>query len=412
MKKRNVIISSMVVISVVLITAGILMKQQSILKERQLEQQEQKEKLLQQKIKESYSQKVITSKKSPLYKKVKKRYHEVGTIAENILLFLEENGAADGYFSIANSPYYISYDSIKASTTEKEDRYKSYIPFNLVIKTKPGSTFYKEEKSLFNIEESLELGVIVNTDTYYGVEMFDQLVYLKKEDVLETEEKEITTEESASSLSAILYHFIYLQGEECPETICHPEDQVKSHFSYLKEENFFTVTPQEVSAFIDGSIQLPKKSLLITIDDGARAEKFIPFLETFGLQATLFLVSSWYPKEQFASPYLTVASHTHDMHTTGVCPTGQGGGINCLPKEQILKDLKASRDTLDQTTALSYPFFEYSNYAIELVKEAGFKIAFIGGQKQITKGIDKYKVPRFTIFSTTTLENFKKMVNS
>ena len=219
--------------------------------------------------------------------------------------------------------------------------------------------------------------------------------------------------EKATAIASILYHFIYLNGDtSCQETICHSEEQITSHFSYLQQEQYFTLTTTEVLKFIKGEINLPKKSILITIDDGARAEKFIPFLEQYQLYATLFLVSSWYPKETFASPYLEIASHTHNMHTVGVCPMGQGGGINCLSEETILKDLQNSRTTLEQTVAMSYPFFEYSDYAIQLVKEAGFEIAFIGGQTKIKVGINPYKVPRYTIFSSTSIGQLSRIISS
>ena len=91
---------------------------------------------------------------------------------------------------------------------------------------------------------------------------------------------------------------------------------------------------------------------------------------------------------------------------------GQGGGINCLPRDTILTDLKSSRDTLNGTVAMAYPFFEYSNYAIELVREAGFEIAFIGGQTKIKPGVDPYKVPRYTMFYNTTLASLQKILTS
>ena len=98
------------------------------------------------------------------------------------------------------------------------------------------------------------------------------------------------------------------------------------------------------------------------------------------------------------------------MHTTGVCPTGQGGGINCLPENEILNDLKLSRETLNNTKAFCFPFYEYSDYSINLVKEAGFEMAFIGGSTKIKKGIDPYKIPRYPILSSFGVDYISNLV--
>ena len=65
--------------------------------------------------------------------------------------------------------------------------------------------------------------------------------------------------------------------------------------------------------------------------------------------------------------------------------------------------------------ALAYPFYDYNNRAIELVKKAGFKLAFIGANNvggRAWPGINLYKVPRMTIWNTTSFDTFKGYVNN
>ena len=114
-----------------------------------------------------------------------------------------------------------------------------------------------------------------------------------------------TTLIESVSVPVTCYHFIYLNGDNtCNESICHSENQIREEFNYLKSNNYFTLTTTELGKFIDGKIRLPEKSILVTIDDGARAWNFVPILEEYGINATLFLVSSWYDLEQFKSPYM------------------------------------------------------------------------------------------------------------
>ena len=366
------------------------------------------------KIKSNYSSVVRTTKDTKLYINDNGEYIDAGSINKDNILELEtiDNISLDNkYFKLLDSDYYVSYKDVEPTNESINKRYLNYIEFSIEVTTKESAIYYDENfNELFTLKDPITTKVVVNLDDYYGISLLSRLVYVKKEDVSNTVEVD-SSEDMAVSVPAILYHFIYLDGDSsCNDIICHSEEQIDSHFKFLSDNDVFTLNTSEVLSFIKGEINLPKKSILITIDDGARAENFIPFLEKYQLNATLFLVSSWYPVSKFQSPYLEIASHTHNMHTTGVCPTGQGGGINCLPSDEILNDLKLSRETLNNTKAFCFPFYEYSNYSINLVKEAGFEMAFIGGSTKIKKGINPYKIPRYPILSSFNVDYISNLV--
>ena len=368
------------------------------------------------KIKSNYGSAVKTIKDTKLYINDNGKYKDVGNINKDNILELEtiDNiNLNNKYFKLLDSDYYVSYKDVEPTDESINKRYLNYIEFPIEVTTKESVVYYDDSfNELFSLNIPVTSKVVVNLDDYYGISLLSRLVYVRKEDVSNTLEVD-SIEEMAVSVPAILYHFIYLDGDSsCNDIICHSEEQIDSHFKYLADNDVFTLNTSEVLSFIKGEINLPKKSILITIDDGARAENFIPFLEKYGLNATLFLVSSWYPVSKFSSPYLEVASHTHNMHTTGVCPTGQGGGINCLPKDEILNDLRLSRETLNNAKAFCFPFYEYSDYSINLVKEAGFEMAFIGGSTKIKKGINPYKIPRYPILSSFGVDYISNLVLS
>ena len=368
------------------------------------------------KIKSNYGSAVKTTKDTKLYINDDGKYKDIGSINKDNILELEsiDNINLDNkYFKLLDNDYYVSYKDVTPTTDTINKRYLNYIEFPIEVTTKESVVCYDDGfNELFSLDIPVTSKVIVNLDDYYGISLLSRLVYVKKEDVNNVVEVD-SSEEITGSIPAILYHFIYLDGDtSCNDIICHSEEQIDSHFKFLADNNIFTLNTSEVLSFIKGEINLPKKSILITIDDGARAENFIPFLEKYGLNATLFLVSSWYPVSKFESSYLEIASHTHNMHTTGACPTGQGGGINCLPESEILNDLKLSRETLNNTKAFCFPFYEYSDYSINLVKEAGFEMAFIGGSTKIKKGINPYKIPRYPILSSFGVDYISNLVLS
>ena len=166
--------------------------------------------------------------------------------------------------------------------------------------------------------------------------------------------------------------------------------------------------------YIDGYIQLPK-SVVLTVDDGWRADIGSNIMAQYKLNGTVFLMSGGYSPEAYKNDYIEVHSHGHDLHNPGVCPGGQGGAIKCLDRTKLLADLKTSQDKLYGTTVFCYPFYEYNNYSIEVLKEAGFTMAFggdgEGGYYKVVPGINKYKLPRYVVYSYTSVNNIASYIN-
>ena len=367
-------------------------------------------------IKSHYSEIVEIIKDTILYEEKDGKYLEVGSIAASEKVSLEEIDIDlnTKYFKIKELGYYVDYRNVKKADTllEKDDRYKRYLLFNENIVTKENAKLYRGENIVYTIKNSIDRPIILKDDNGYYIEYLGEMLFVHNDDIEKTYAVNNTAEEEASGVPVTVYHFIYLEGDNsCNEAICHHENQIREHFNYLKTNNFFTMTTTELILYLEGKLRAPKKSILVTIDDGARAEKFVPLLEEYQVNATLFLVSGWYSADTFASEYMEIASHTHNLHTPGVCPGGQGSPLKCLDKTKLVEDLKLSRETLSGTEAFCYPFYEYNDYAIEALKEAGFKMAFMGGSRKATRGVNLYKVPRIPLNRYTTITQYANYIN-
>lgn len=371
-----------------------------------------------------YSEIAVTTKDSIIYKLVDNNYIEAGTIYKNTKILLEEpTDKTNEFFKLKDldGVYYIKYNDIKKEDKyyEEDTRYKKYIAFNENIITNEQTTFYKDSNKLYTINHSIELPIIIKEEDKYYVEYNNMLLYVMKESVKEVRENNNTEEKNTNGIPILNYHFVYKPEEEkCNQEICHPEKQFREHLSYIKDNNFFTPTMEELEQYIDGKIRLPK-SVVITIDDGRNVNIAIKIIEEYELNATAFIVTSRFDVENdfIKSDYVELQSHSHSLHDVGTCPPGhgQGGGLTCLSDEKILEDLKQSREVLNGAKAFCYPFYEYNSHSIELLKEAGFTMAFAGeyagGQIKATVGIDKYRIPRWVIVTYTTMERFKSYVN-
>lgn len=364
-------------------------------------------------MKKYYNKYVITTKETSLYTYENNQYIKIGSINKDIELELSEPDYLNEYFYIPNLKYYIYYKDVtkidNINTVEKD--YENYIVFNENIVTNDIVSFYDKNKKNYVVEKSLSLPIIIKEDDSYGVEYGGKLLFVKKEDVKEIIDSKNTTLNHTDGIRTLVYHAFYdsSAGKYCSSIICHDKSQFESHLKYLKENDYYGVTMNDLEMFIDGKIQLPEKSVLLTIDDGEKSviDIAIPLLNKYEINATMFLITSYGKKEEYYSPYLEIHSHSHNMHKTGICPgTDQGSPFVCHDREILLEDLKKSRELLDGSTVFCYPFYEYNDYAIQILKEAGFTMAFNGNWTKITVGSNKLELGRYTILRTTTLNEF------
>ena len=138
----------------------------------------------------------------------------------------------------------------------------------------------------------------------------------------------------------------------------------------------------------------------------------LDILEKYQVNLTMFVITSWVGVEDKQSEYLDLESHTHHMHNQYECPGYgmQGGGILCLPEDKVLEDLKTSQEKLGGSVYFAYPFFDFNDRAIELLKKAGFHMAFIGQYDtdgySYPKKTNKFLVRRKTVFNDLTQNEF------
>ena len=229
------------------------------------------------------------------------------------------------------------------------------------------------------------------------------------------EQAPITKEKSEQKIAVLNYHFFYdAKVEGCFESICLDTAKFREQLEYLKNNNFKTLTMKEFKDWMYGEIELPEKSVLLTIDDGAlgtgkhNGNKLIPLLEEYKMNATLFLIAGWWDISNYQSPYLTIQSHTFDMHQYGPCGTGQ---INCATYDEAVDDLKKSIEIIKNTDSFCFPFYNYNNTSLQAVKDVGFSLAFVGGNRKATRSSNKFLIPRYPIHQNITLDEFIRMVN-
>ncbi len=219
----------------------------------------------------------------------------------------------------------------------------------------------------------------------------------------------------STGIPVLNYHFFYNDdNNNCNETICLAKSKLEEHLKYLTENGFKTLTMQEFIDWYEGRIEVPYKSVLITIDDGAMGTSFIngniliPLLEQYKVNATLFLITAWWDKDNYKSDYLEVESHGHDIHVTGECGRAK---LQCLTYNELYNDLKTSMDILGSNKSFCFPFYTSSGIAPQVLQDLGVKVAFGGGGYNATRNSNRYYIPRYPIYDNITMDQFINMVN-
>ena len=372
---------------------------------------------------ENFSQYVKTLDGAKLFIKKDDKIVEAVNVVGGIELELDTNYEInDKYYKLLDSDYYISYQMVEkidglSSLSQEYKYYQNYVPFNSNIILKEMARLYVNDNSYYEVSGG-SYPIIVKDEERYGIEFNHSLVYVNDSDVENVVDSDNTQDDIADSVSVLNYHYTVSSSnengelDECQQDICITDTQFDKHISYLKDNGYYGASIRDLELFIDGKIRLPKNSVVITIDDGWYVNRSITILEKYQMLGTLFLIGSLASPDAYRSDYLEIHSHTWNMHTIGQCPSSIGrGGILCLDEDTILEDLRKSRESLNQTTYFCYPFYDYNNRAIELLKRAGFTMAFAGGEYKVRAGQNKFKIPRYVIVNYTTMNDFISYVS-
>lgn len=216
-------------------------------------------------------------------------------------------------------------------------------------------------------------------------------------------------------IPVLMYHSIeYEKGNELRV----PKETFEKHMQWLHEKGFYTLTMKEYYKAITTGKQVPKKSILITFDDGYKDNytNGLPIMKRYKMKGTIFVITSTIDKskpfitseeiKEFYNNNFDIESHTVNHRE-----------LNLMTYEEQLKELKESKETLDkllnkETIAICYPVGRYNEDTLRACKEAGYKVAFTTapGFSNVDQGL--YKLKRVRINASTTVEQLELILGN
>ena len=178
-------------------------------------------------------------------------------------------------------------------------------------------------------------------------------------------------------------------GNGCNSPLCVSAELFDHQMRYLRNHGYRVISPEQLLNFLSYRQAIPKKAVMITIDDGYRSvyEVACPILKKYGFTATLFVytnyigVSSkaitWQQLRELKSKGFTIGSHTI-MHSD---LSNRGDNESKAQYEQRLhKELFDSKKIIDKaldqdTFIFAYPFGRVNLEALAMTRKAGYRLA-------------------------------------
>lgn len=96
-------------------------------------------------------------------------------------------------------------------------------------------------------------------------------------------------------------------------------DVFEAQMAYVAQSGYRALTPDQFVDFLTGRSDVPRKSVLITFDDGY-LDNYVyayPILKRFGLRATIFIVTGWLGDGPTRPRIDTIANSDRPPHTPG-----------------------------------------------------------------------------------------------
>lgn len=214
---------------------------------------------------------------------------------------------------------------------------------------------------------------------------------------------------NTSGIPVLMYHFFYDSSlkEKGIDNNYLEISKFEQHLKYLKENDYFFPTFEELELYIDGKLELPAKSIILTIDDGSESffRLAIPVVEKYKVPITSFIITSAcnYNIDDYKSEFVHFESHSDNMHRAG--KNGKGLFVN-LDYNNAYKDIQNSIKFLNSHDAFCYPFGHYNNLSKKVLKDSNFKVAFTTNAGKVKVKSDKFALPRVRISKDDTLNNF------
>lgn len=206
-------------------------------------------------------------------------------------------------------------------------------------------------------------------------------------------------------LPVLYYHHIDNYAEAKAKALTVDIGIFQKQMDYLQSQGYQAVSMRDLINFFDSGTPIPKKSVILTFDDGYEDfyTNVYPILQAHNFKATLFLPTGLVGNPGFltwdqigqmrGSTLVYFANHTWSHKSVAVSKADAEKEIDTA--EQQLKD-----NSMDQDLVFAYPYGTITNYAEEILQNRGFNLAFTTRPGAAECKQQRFNLPRVRIGNT------------
>lgn len=206
-------------------------------------------------------------------------------------------------------------------------------------------------------------------------------------------------------------------------------EQFEEQMKYLYNNGYKSIDVDSIICYINDECNVPKKSFLVTIDDGNISSYYeaLPILEKYNFKSINFIIgdrigdTSKVLDESDKSKYyflgrdlLEEIKNNHSLMTIGTHSYGLHNSIDGVKlvytssNEELIRDAKLAKEALYNASINAYPFGTYTEDYIEVLKKEGYSLSFtFNNNRLLTKRDNAYKLPRINIRADDDMRSFK-----
>jgi len=193
---------------------------------------------------------------------------------------------------------------------------------------------------------------------------------------------------------------------------------------YLKSQGYRVVSLKEFLEFTSLKKQLPRKSLVLTFDDGYRAfiQYAYPILKELGFTATLFVYTdyigagvtalSWADLKKLAAEGFDIEAHSKSHGNMRRAATESADEYT----KRLAAELNVPKDLFSKNLgylpqSLAYPYGSQDDVVVQRTKERGYVAAFTVRRQGNPSFVEPLRIHRSQIYSEMSLDDFIKNLN-
>lgn len=174
------------------------------------------------------------------------------------------------------------------------------------------------------------------------------------------------------------------------------EDEFKEQITYLIDEGYKFITPDELKKYLNDEESIPEKSVLLTFDDVDISiyENAFPFLVEKQVPFTIFIITgqvgnedfkglklaTWNQiKEMYNSGLATIGGHTHNMHRLDKennPPFLYNTNVKDFKKDTILSIKKIEEELGFTPINYAYPYGFGIDETDEVLLDLGYELIY------------------------------------